>query len=159
MTAKNFQYRNIPKLALTPTDIDQTTVNGAALGKWWRQARQISFIATAKTLAASTTLTIKVQGLLASDGTTWENLKGFDGTTDLSMSGTEFNDTGEIEGGVVMGTMSSRFVDPTVYEDFRITVTEAGGAATAVCVIAVLSDLYEMYTDAVDYLFDQQVKA
>lgn len=159
MTAMNFQYHNIPKLALTPTDIDGATVNGAALGQWWREGRQITFLMHAGALTgAGTELTVKIQGQQISDDS-WVNLPGFDGVTDLEMSGTGFGDGEAVETAVVMGTMSSRYIDAMVYKDMRITVTEAGGAATEVTCFAIVSDLYAMNETATDYLFSQQVKA
>lgn len=147
----NFHHETLPIMALPSQSIGVATVNGSAIGAWWLEAGQVTFVLVGGAFASSADLTIDFQGQKIADDT-WATIKQWDKTTAMSLAGARYDDTGPLENGVMYATILSRLVDATVYKDFRISITNAAGTAI-VGVVAILSNLFAHPSGAVDETF------
>lgn len=153
MKGNNFHHANEPGLALAPQSVTNTTVNGAEIKEPWTRGRQISFILLGGAFAATVDGALVIQGLRRDDGSTWEALKEYDGSTDLAFTETLLDDGGGAENAAVLGTVPLSDVDAETYKSMRVSFTESGNAAALIGVAYVISDLYRRPSGATDDLF------
>lgn len=120
LKGNNFFAAVLAGIAVIPKDYNGSSTAGATISEPWKLGRQITFVAIGGAHASSATMTCKVQGLKRSDGTTWEALKESDGTTDLAFTASKLADAGEIENGVILGTIPLSKIDGDVYKAIRL---------------------------------------
>lgn len=142
MKGNNFFYHSACGRALAPQGlVDAGTANGDQIDYPWRIGRQITFIAIGGALVAGVTAsTWTVQGLLASDGTTWEALKDAS-NNNLVFTAAKMKDAGELDGGAVIGTIPFTDINLDAYKAIRLTVTDAGTGTHNIGAAYVISDL------------------
>jgi hypothetical protein len=153
LKGNNFHHANLLGIALPAQSVNNTTVNGSAIKEPWRTGRQITFIWVGGAFAASSTGRLRIQGLKRSDGTTWETLKEFNGSTDLEFTPTDFDDTKAAENGVLIGTIDLGFVDGEKYKHLRVTLQAEDANAILGGVAYCISDLYQKPSGQADNLF------
>jgi hypothetical protein len=156
MRGNNFQHKVLAGVALVPQSVGQATVNGATISEPWKKAKQISFILIGGVFGTAVAATCKVQGLRRSDGTTWDNLKQWDTTTDLGFTASKLADAAELENGYLLGTLDLTQLDGVTYKALRLQYIQATGSVTALMGAAfVLSDLYVEPGGQADDLFSK----
>ena len=155
MRGNNFHHANSVGLALASQSVSNTTVNGETISEPWRTGRRISFLAVGGAFAASASGRLKVQGLQRADGSTWENLKESDGTTDLEFTAASLDDGGAGENAVLLGTLPMAKLDATTYKAIRVTFQSEGAQAMLMGVAYVISELYERASGQSDDLFSK----
>jgi hypothetical protein len=151
MKASNFYENNIVGVALKPGNVAATAVDGETISEPWKKGRQISFLLQAAAMTTNDALTITVQGLKRSDGTTWEALKDLN-ANDLTFPTAKTADTKALENGVLIGSLPMAKLDADTYKAIRISAVN-GAAHNVVCsALYVISDLYAYPSGMVDDL-------
>jgi len=149
----NFFHAAIPVAGLLSQVVNNTTVVGAAIKEPWTKGRQLAVMVNCGALPATTSLIIKLQQLARSDGTTWSDVQDYAGTSDLEFLQTLYDDGGDGESAVLLGTVPLSHIDSDTYEALRISVQNEAATAAPVGVTCVIFDLYEKPSGVTDYLF------
>lgn len=153
MKGKNFHHHNIVGLAVAPKDYNGVATVGATIKEPWTKGRQLSFILIGGAFASSASLTCVVQGQKRSDDS-WVTLKEHDGSTDLEFTQTKLDDTAEIEGGALLGTIPLNTIDVETYKALRLLPT--GSAHSQIFGASyIISDLYTSPSGQEDDLFSK----
>lgn len=156
----NFFSSVVIGLALAPQSVGQATATGATISEPWRIGRQLSFILLGGVFGTAVAATCKLEGLLRSDGATWQTLKEDDGVTDLGFTASKLADTAVLEGGALLGTVDVSRFDSTTYKAIRLKYVQATAAVTALMAAAyVISDLYSHPSTQTDDLFSKTIPA
>lgn len=156
----NFFSSVVVGLALAPQSVGQASASGATISEPWRIGRQISFILLGGVFGTAVAATCKLEGLLRSDGATWQTLKQDDGITDLGFTASKLADTAALELGALLGTVDVSRLDSTTYKAIRLKYTQSTSAVTALIGAAyVISDLYSRPSTQTDDLFSKTIPA
>jgi hypothetical protein len=137
VTAKTYFRNHITGLALAPSDVNNETVNGATILEPWTFGRSIAFQVILGTLADA--LVVTVEGLLRSDGTTWQTVQDFTGAADLGFALT--NTDGSADGTGVLGELDLGAIDSDTYKAIRLSVVND---AAAICFIGATYSIYNL---------------
>jgi len=132
VASRTFFHNHKVYQMVDPQAVNNTTANGDTITEPWREGRRLAIIATAGALPNA--VTIGVEGLLRSDGTTWENVKAKDGTTDLEWSESTATD-------VEVAELDLQDLDSDTYKAIRVTVTNGSASNCLVGVVGVISEL------------------
>lgn len=154
------------RVLVKPQNINNTPINGDGLVRPWKIARRMMICLIAAAMTTNDAITVKVQGRLASDGTTWENMKAWDGTTDLGFTVSktsnggvgDYDTTGTGTGvaGIVTGTLMLQKVN-SKYDAVRLQLVNAVAQNVVMGAVGVLMDLFYFPSDTVDDLFSKQL--
>ena len=156
LIGKNFFHAVKFGVALAPQTVSNGTASGPAISEPWKLGRQISFIAGFGDIGAAT-FTLKVQGLLRSDGTTWEDVQV--DSTDLAFLSSKMTDAAAADGAALIGTLDLNVFDGVTYESIRLQGVESATANVPIGVVYVISDLLRHPSGETDEIFDTQRNA
>ena len=161
MRGNNFHQVNVVGQSIAGQTITGVaTVNGATITEPWRDAAQIAFLLNVGAISATFAGTVRFQGLKRSDGTTWENLKANNGTTDLTGGDAKLVDSGAGEDATLLATLYLQRVLSDTYSAVRISVAGTVAAQTIVIGVAhVLNGRIRNPSAQVDESFAQQYPA
>lgn len=153
MKGDNLHHKVIVQSAISPVSISNGAATGIAIAEPWKKARQLGVILQGGAFSAGATATCAVQGLLRSDGTTWETIKNAAGT-DITYTAAELADASALDGGAYLGTLPLADVDSSKYKSLRILFTATHATATMLVGASfVLFDLIREPSGQADKLF------
>ena len=142
-------------LALAPQSVNNGTVNGPTISEPWKHGRQIVFTFLGGVWAATVDGIAKIQRLLRSDMSTWDDLPNAAGA-DLEFTQTLLDDTGDGESAIIRGTLDLTAIDATTYAAIRLVYIEGGSAAALVGALYEIFDLYTHPSGDTDDLWAKQ---
>lgn len=144
-------------VAFVPAAVDDSpAVNGPAISEPWRLGRNLAFHMLAGAMAATDAMTITVQGLLRSDGTTWEAVKDKDGNN-LIFTVAKASDGAALENGHLLGTVDLERFDANTYKSIRLSAVNAVAQNVTLAAAYEISDLYSHPSGQVDDLLSKQI--
>lgn len=153
LRGNNFFHQVIVSPAIPPQSITAATVNGNALSEPWRTARQLAIVFAGGAFTALSSGRLRLQGLLRSDGTTWEDIQSLL-SVDLEFPPAKLDDAGAGENGALLGTVDLSDINGVTYKSLRVTYEEETAAvAQLVSIVYVLFDLYSHPSGQTDELF------
>lgn len=154
MKGNNFFYHNVPVVCILPQTIaGAATVNGADIPLPWRIGRQITFILAGGDIPGTiTAATFKVQGKLISTGS-YEDVKDAGGTNNLVFTAAKTIDAGELDSGVLMGTIPFTDINFENYSAIRLVCTTTGTGNYLISAVGIISDLFTFPGSKSDDLF------
>lgn len=154
MPGRNPWHANVYGLALAPQSITAAAANGASIVEPWKDGRWLNFILNGGVFVAASVGEAKIQGLLRSDGTTWEDVLNKDGTV-LKFPDAVTSKGGALEGGTILGSIDLTAIDGDTYKALRVVFTVTGAPAI------IVGGSYEIYmryrgpSGQTEYLYQQ----
>lgn len=156
LRGNNFFHTVLTGVALVPQSVGQATVNGVEIEEPWTKGRQISFFLLGGVFGAAASGRARIQGLLRSDGTTWQAINESDGTTPLEFTVTLLDDATQIENGSILGTLDLGMIDGDTHKSLRLTFEQETAAVTALIACGyIIFDTYKHPSGQVDDLFNK----
>lgn len=152
---RNPWHASFHGLALAPQSITAAAVNGPAITEPWNKGRWLTFTLTGGAFAASSVGECKVQGLLRSDGTTWEDVQNAAGT-DLKFPDAAVSKDGALEtDGHIEGSIDLAAFDGETYKAIRLVFTVTGAPAIIVGAGYRIDWIYRAPSGETEYLYQQ----
>lgn len=151
MKGNNFGQQVRAFVCISNAAVNNTTVDGSAINEPWKIGHQMALIASAAIPGAST-LTIKLQGKKRSDGTWVDIVDKAASPATVKFTQAKIDDGGQVDGGVLLGTVPLDKLDSTTYSDLRVRAINGTASAVVLTVIALIVDLYSHPGSEVDDL-------
>ena len=153
LKGNNLHHQVLVLPAIPAQSIAAATVNGTALAEPQKKCGQLGIISLCGAFASTASGRLKVQGLLRSDGTTWEDVQDLN-AVDLEFPAAKFDDAGAAENGALLGTIPMADWDGETYKSIRVQfIAETAVVAQLVAVGFVLFDLQLRPSGQTDELF------
>lgn len=152
MKGNNFFHANKVGIAIAPVSIASGAATAVVISEPWKLGEQLTFILQGGAFAAGATATCVVQGLLRSDGSTWEAHKNAVGT-DIAFAPAKLAKGGALENGVLIGTIPVIDLDSSKYKAIRLLFTAGTANAQLIGASYVISELRRVPSVMADELF------
>lgn len=147
MKGNNFHERHVVGSHIVAQSVADTTVNGSAITKPWRDADQLTFIVNLGAQASSPVLTLTLQAQKISDDSwvTWADADG---------NGAAWADAALTASTTLIGTVPLAHIQSDTYKALRLAFVNATNGSTAlISVTYVLSELHRVPSAQADGFF------